>query len=231
MGDSEPAEGRRDLPIFPLSSVLMPGMPLELKIFEDRYKIMLADCERESEHFGINLIESGVEAHGEAQPVKEGTRALVRERRAGKDGATLLTVVGGARFRILELTQRRPYLRAAVVPLEDAVSVASSDLEARSARLVERAKVLLELLPASEVGDPPQRLDAFTWYVAGRLPIDEESRHRLLQTTSLDERIELLLKMMDAVLPALTERQRVMERARTLARTNGKLASHHPKSG
>jgi len=29
-----------DLPIFPLNTVLFPGMPLKLHIFEERYKLM-----------------------------------------------------------------------------------------------------------------------------------------------------------------------------------------------
>ena len=55
----------RELAIFPLGSVLFPGMPLPLRVFEPRYVAMIAsvlgNAERE---FGVVLIERGSEVGG-----------------------------------------------------------------------------------------------------------------------------------------------------------------------
>ena len=41
-----------ELPLFPLNTVLFPGMPLPLHIFEERYKEMIAHCLRETHPSG-----------------------------------------------------------------------------------------------------------------------------------------------------------------------------------
>ncbi|HSG18664.1 MAG TPA: LON peptidase substrate-binding domain-containing protein, partial [Anaerolineae bacterium] len=48
-----------ELPIFPLNTVLFPGMPLSLHIFEDRYKLMIGKCLQERRAFGVVLIRQG----------------------------------------------------------------------------------------------------------------------------------------------------------------------------
>jgi Lon protease-like protein len=49
------------LPMFPLASVLFPAMPVALRVFEDRYMVMLSRVlQREPAEFGIVLIERGV---------------------------------------------------------------------------------------------------------------------------------------------------------------------------
>jgi ATP-dependent protease La (LON) substrate-binding domain len=51
--------------MFPLNSVLFPYMPLRLRVFEERYLIMLAELlRREEARFGVVLIERGREVGG-----------------------------------------------------------------------------------------------------------------------------------------------------------------------
>jgi uncharacterized protein len=49
------------LPIFPLSMVLFPGAPIQLHIFEERYRLMIGRCLEQSSPFGVALIRSGSE--------------------------------------------------------------------------------------------------------------------------------------------------------------------------
>src|ERR671921_553564 len=46
-----------DIPLFPLNVVLMPGAPLPLHIFEDRYKQMVNECLEQESEFGMILVE------------------------------------------------------------------------------------------------------------------------------------------------------------------------------
>ncbi len=48
-----------DVPLFPLNTVLFPGMSLPLNIFEERYKVMIARCLEEQIEFGVVLIREG----------------------------------------------------------------------------------------------------------------------------------------------------------------------------
>ena len=60
-----------DLPLFPLKTVLFPGGPLQLRIFEPRYVDMVARCLRGTNRFGVVAIRDGAEVG--AQPVHRGT--------------------------------------------------------------------------------------------------------------------------------------------------------------
>ena len=54
-----------DLRLFPLQTVLFPGMRMPLHIFEERYRIMIRECIEEDAPFGVLLIKSGAEVGGD----------------------------------------------------------------------------------------------------------------------------------------------------------------------
>lgn len=115
-----------DLPIFPLNTVLFPGMPLRLHIFEERYKLMLQHVLRGNRTFGVCLIKSGAEALGPvALPYHTGCTARIVEVDVLEDGRANLTAVGDERFRILKSGPAMPFPRAVVenAPLLSAHSI------------------------------------------------------------------------------------------------------------
>jgi Lon protease-like protein len=94
-----------EIPLFPLKSVLFPGGPLRLRIFEPRYIDMVARCLRADNRFGIVAISRGAEV-GEAEMFGAGTLAEIVDWH--QDGALLgILVVGREGFR-LESTRRQP---------------------------------------------------------------------------------------------------------------------------
>lgn len=100
-----------ELPLFPLNTVLFPGMPLTLHIFEERYKRMMRTCLRTREPFGVVLIRHGEQAFGPlADPHTIGTTARILETEPLKDGKMNIVALGQKRFRILDLDFSRPYL-------------------------------------------------------------------------------------------------------------------------
>ena len=90
------------LALFPLNTVLFPGMPLPLHIFEERYKIMIGRCIDEDRPFGVVLIQSGTEVGNPAVPHVVGTTALIAAVKRLEDGRMNLIAVGQERFRSLE---------------------------------------------------------------------------------------------------------------------------------
>ncbi len=107
-----------ELPIFPLNTVLFPGMPLRLHIFEDRYKQMMKRVLETNHLFGVCLIKSGMEALGPpALPFPVGCSARVLQVEPLDDGRFNLTVVGDERFKILHSGNAYPYLSAFVESL------------------------------------------------------------------------------------------------------------------
>jgi Lon protease-like protein len=104
-----------EIPLFPLNTVLFPGMPLALHIFEDRYKIMIGKCLQERRPFGVVLISKGVEALGPLpEPNTVGCTAFISQVERLQQGRMNIKVVGQRRFRITSLDTELPYLRGQV---------------------------------------------------------------------------------------------------------------------
>src|SRR5438045_9705996 len=107
------------LSLFPLNTVLFPGMPLPLHIFEERYKLMIGRCIEEERPFGVVLIQSGPEVGGPAVPHLVGTTAHIAAVKHADDGRMNLIAIGQERFQILEVVRQAPYLIAPARALAD----------------------------------------------------------------------------------------------------------------
>lgn len=110
-----------EVPLFPLHTVLCPGIALPLHIFEPRYRAMVARCLEEDRRFGVVWIREGRDVGpGELTVAAVGTFAEIREAERSADGRYLLVAVGTGRFRLDEaLAGVEPYLVGRVTPLED----------------------------------------------------------------------------------------------------------------
>ena len=112
-----------ELPLFPLHTVLCPGVALPLHIFEPRYRALVKHCLDDGSPFGIVLIRDGREVGGGPTSIATvGTVAEIREAGKFSDGRYELLVVGVRRFRIESVTVgREPYLIGQVEELEELV--------------------------------------------------------------------------------------------------------------
>ncbi|MGH3322303.1 MAG: LON peptidase substrate-binding domain-containing protein [Streptosporangiaceae bacterium] len=119
------ADGRTTLPLFPLDTVLFPGLVLPLHVFEERYRQLvgqLLDHPEDERRFGVVAITLGHEVGNDA--VKEmadvGCVAEVRRIEPHDDGRYDLVTVGGPRFRVRSVDgDSLPYLRAETTPFPD----------------------------------------------------------------------------------------------------------------
>ena len=83
-------------PLFPLHTVLFPGGPLPLRIFETRYTDMVRRCMREQQPFGVVLIQDGDEAGAVATTATVGCTARIADFHTLHDGLLGITCVGRA---------------------------------------------------------------------------------------------------------------------------------------
>lgn len=114
-----------EIPLFPLNTVLFPGGPLPLRIFESRYIDMIGRCMKTDSPFGVVLIREGAEA-GAATTYDVGTLATIIDWYQGSDGLLGVTAVGGQRFRLLGSRREPDGLNvgsAELVPAEEAMPV------------------------------------------------------------------------------------------------------------
>jgi len=104
---SQPGPANLTLPLFPLGSVLYPGLVLPLHIFEERYRQLVADllAGPEPRKFGVIAIRHGRETGigGVSELYATGCTAVVQRVERHDDGQYDLVVVGADRFKLLGL--------------------------------------------------------------------------------------------------------------------------------
>jgi Lon protease-like protein len=148
-----------EIPLFPLHTVLCPGIVVPLHIFEERYRALTRHCLETGAPFGIVLIREGREVGAPATTLAR-VGALVEIREAGRypDGRFDLLAAATGRFAIDSVDlAREPYMVADVTPLDDEVGD-----EARAERLaasaIRRFVRYLELMRTRE-GETGEALD------------------------------------------------------------------------
>ncbi|WP_291046584.1 LON peptidase substrate-binding domain-containing protein [Herbiconiux sp.] len=189
-------------PMFPLGSVLFPGVPIPLRVFEPRYLRMIGRLLDEDEpgfEFGVVLIERGSEAGGGDQRASVGTMARLVSATAGADDLVVVGV-GTRRFTVERWVDEDPYPRAELSSLPALEwSEALAPLRAQAEAIVRRAIARVEERQSDadlELSDDPV---AAVWQLAAIAPLGEYDRYTLLRSTSMGG---LLRQTIDLVLEA-----------------------------
>ena len=181
----------RELPLFPLNTVLFPSLPLPLHIFEERYKLMIGTCVVTDNLFGVCLIKEGVEVGGPAEPFEIGTVARIAEVERLPDGRLNLMTFGTQRFRLDEVIQREPYLVGRVVVLEPGAEPTADELVTDVAdRLL---RYLREVRGAARLPDRSELLadvDRLTYLAAATLGLPARERQSFLEVDSAVDRLQ-----------------------------------------
>lgn len=182
------------LPLFPLNTVLFPGMPLPLHIFEDRYKLLIQECSREHKPFGVVLIKSGGEVGEIAVPYSIGTTARIVSLERLQEGRFNIETVGEDRFKILELQYDRPYLSALVenYPMNDADAPLTTALAAKLRPWLTKYMTLLAQAAETpfEANRLPNDASALAYLAAIVLQTPPSAKQSLLSLPSLVDMLE-----------------------------------------
>ena len=192
------------LPLFPLGSVLFPGMLLPLHIFEPRYRLLVKRSIEKDEPFGIVLIKSGPEVGGPAEPHRVGTTAKIMGSTPLPGGRSFIIARGERRFEIESIdTEREPYLVARVRYLSEEDGADATELADRAADLfgqyltgiVSTSNDARTEVPLGEIreGTPAE----VSYRIAGGLGIDPAERQRLLEAERTEPRLESIIALLE----------------------------------
>ena len=206
------------LPVFPLGTVLFPGLVLPLHIFEERYRALVRDLVASPDdgphEFGVVTLRRGFEVQsvpdGEMKPADEepvtadglyevGCTAELRQVSELPDGRFDIVTVGRRRFRVLSVDPGpNPYLSAEVEWLDD------SDADAETAdllapRVLAAFRTYLDLLrPDTEVLDQvPDDPAVLSHLVAATAQLTIDERHLLLAAPDTTARLRAELKLLN----------------------------------
>jgi hypothetical protein len=196
--------------MFPLGSVLVPGLVLPLHVFEPRYRALLRDVLAGDREFGVVLIERGSEVGGGDTRTAVGTVARVLEAEELDDGRWVVATVGTRRVRVERWLDDDPYPRAEVVDWPD--TDGPDGLDDRFAAVVTRLRRALAL--ASELDDPaaPSTVDLTddpvlgSYHTTALAPIGPADRQALLAVPGAAARLDRLTELLDDEISVLEAR-------------------------
>jgi len=177
----------RIIPLFPLNTVLFPGMVLPLHIFEPRYQLMVKRCLEGQQLFGVVLIQEGDEVGEPAIPYCMGTLAAIQQVQPYEDGRMDVVTVGVSRFRILDEIPGEPYAQARIEVLDERED--PTEIE----EVVELFEGYLETL--SELSNQSYQLkvvrdpEQLSYQIASVLPLELEEKQLLLEAPSTSDRL------------------------------------------
>ncbi|GAA2101166.1 LON peptidase substrate-binding domain-containing protein [Actinomadura alba] len=190
------------LPLFPLGTVLFPGLMLPLHLFEERYRLLLRDLldRPEPRRFGIVAIEFGHEVGAGAARRLAGVGCVAELHgvTALEDGRFDIVTVGGRRFRRGAVDDTLPYLRAEAELLPDE---AGPNPEPH-AGLVKRLFTLYRRRLAATGAEIPEPIDLpadpvkLSYLVAAAVVLDLGDKQRLLEAENATTRLRLEAKLL-----------------------------------
>jgi Lon protease-like protein len=204
------------LPLFPLNTVLFPGIVMPLYIFEDRYRALVRDLialpPNSAREFGVVAIKAGYEVgeRGVHTIQRTGCAALVTDVTANADGSFEILVVGRRRFHVESLDPSQDYLCAAVEWLPDSPGGRSPDDVARvaaSARsLFDVYRSTITRLRGDDVleGESPTDPVDLSYTLAAALVLTLAERQQLLEAPDVISRLRLGTALMRAEIRAIT---------------------------
>jgi len=163
-------------------------MVLPLHIFEERYRLMIAQCLDDEARFGVVCIREGREVGDHAKVHDVGTIARIVRVQRYDDGRMDMLTLGVERVRITSLNSDLPYLRGEVSTLHDAASDPAqvSAAAAVAVLLLEEYRDLLGLADAGlELPTDPEAIS----FVVGLLDVGLARKQELLETDSTVARL------------------------------------------
>ena len=198
----------REIGIFALPTVLVPGERMPLHIFEERYKRLIGDClEDEEEFLLLYTDEEGTRELGCSARVEEVLERL-------DDGRMNIVVAGAEVLRVTEITRGRDYTTALVEPADEDLSIG------------EEAGPVLDLyrqIAAAGGGDPDEDMlavgEPLSYAIMARVDFPAAEKQRVLELRTESERLMAIVDLLARGLQAIAQIEEIRERAQT----NGKV--------
>jgi ATP-dependent Lon protease len=206
---SAAVDGTRDLGLFPLDLVLVPGERIPLHLFEPRYRQLYADCVLEDRPFTLVRVEGGATSRiGCAARFDELVQRL-------EDGRLTVVVVGEDPVEILEETEGHLYFSALCRTLRDEDRPVDAGLTDEVTR---RFGELSRRLTGEERRPPAPDGVPLSYAVAGAVELPVELKQVLLETREEDERLRLVSEALSDALRVAARAEVAAERASTNGR-------------
>ncbi len=194
-----------ELPLFPLpESVLFPGQPLPLHIFEPRYRMMINTVLEEERRFGVLLWNAQ-----RNEPSQVGGCAEVLEARRLENDCFNIMTRGTQRFRVIKYIRSKPFRVGLVEWIEDDPLIVQPHTLINEARQLLADVVRLSgKLMDRDIKLPPLPTDALelSFWIGGNFQGASEEQQVLLEMQDTEERLRREIDILQTSLKHLAAR-------------------------
>ena len=189
--------------MFPLGTVLLPGVILPLHVFEPRYQQLVRDClDAPQREFGVVLIDRGSEVGGGETRANVGVVATLLQVAALDGGRFAVIAVGTRRIRVTQWLPDAPYPRADVEDWpDDAADLSSGRIATTAGRARRCAGLAVEMGDRSNVPDGELTGDptADSFLLAAISPFGPVDQYATLCAADPAARLDLVDRLLDDV--------------------------------
>jgi Lon protease-like protein len=204
----------REIGLFPLGAVLVPGELMPLHIFEDRYKRLIGDCEQHGREFAL------LYADDDGARELGCTAELVEVTERFDDGRLNIIVRGAEGVRVVEVTRGSAYMPGRVAPAPD-----DADAGDEAGAAVDLYRKVAEMT-GNEPDEAVSTDDPLVSYaIAARVEFPAVEKLRILEPRAERDRLMVIIELLARALDNIAITAEVKERAQT----NGKVS--HPRTG
>lgn len=193
------------IPIFPLDVVVFPGEPLNLHIFEPRYKQLINDCQADKKPFGIPTVQNkNIAEYGTLMEISEVVKVY-------DNGEMDIKTKGVQVFRILHVVKEIPdkqYCGAIVNYPENVMEQGDSTL---ANKVLNEVKRLYELLDVTEKF-PSHKTSMISYEIAHFVGLSKEQEYELLNIFTEIQRLEYLRRHLNSITPVVESLEQMKKR-------------------
>lgn len=188
------------LPLFPLNTVLVPGLVMPLHVFEPRYRelveTLLAKPDESAREFGIIAVRDGksLDVDGVGALYEVGTATLIRQADRCEDGRFDIVTVGSRRFLIHAVDTSEPLAIATVEFLDERVNIINPLLQQQVAQLFTTYRTVLGGRfddGDARADDLPEDATVLSYLVTASMVLPTDERQSLLCAADALERLTL----------------------------------------
>jgi len=203
------------MPMFPLNTVMFPGVTVPLHVFEDRYRALvhrLLTIEDPAERlFGTVAIREGYEVGDQlhrqgAQSVhRVGCYLQLSDHEANPDGTFDIVAVGRGRLRLDELDASGPWLSGTIERLPDAEGAVRAETVEHALAVFERYRATVSEVSAADVlvGELPRDPTYLSWSLGATCLLTLPQRQALLESDTAAMRLALVTSMLEREIQAM----------------------------
>jgi Lon protease-like protein len=198
------------LPMFPLNSVMFPGVSIPLRVFEDRYRALVHHLLRVPDPtdrvFGTVAIREGYEVgdHGAQSLYKVGCRVRMTDVEPRPDGTFDLVAVGLDRIELERLDTTGSFPLGHVSARPEQASAVPAEVVEQARAVFTAYRVALTAIRSDPYPAPlPQDPTYLSWTLAAVAPLPMPDRQSLLEAEDAGLRLQLVTELLRTELRAM----------------------------